>query len=184
MAVTRCGQGHFYDNEKFTQCPHCRSGAVQESVTVAFTGRQIENYAAQYIQRKSSHQHVELDEERTIGIYSGRGENKYVAGWLVCTEGPAKGSDYRIYAGFNRIGRGYDNDIVLKEDMQVSREVHCSVVYEERKNVFYAVPQGGNLVYLDGEVLEQAEPIRDGSVLRIGASSLEFAAFCKGEKKW
>ena len=23
MAVIRCNQGHYYDNEKFSRCPHC-----------------------------------------------------------------------------------------------------------------------------------------------------------------
>lgn len=184
MAVVKCGKGHFYDNEKFTQCPHCQNGEFQDDVTVAFTSRQTENFAVEYVQSKGKHQHLKLDQERTIGIYSERGENRYVAGWLVCMEGPSKGCDYRIYAGFNKIGRGYENDIVLKEDMQVSREVHCSLVYEEKRNVFYLVPKGGNLVYLNDEAIREAEEIKDGDMVRLGETSLEFAAFCKGDKKW
>lgn len=184
MAVIKCEEGHFYDNEKFVQCPHCANGAKNESITVAMSRMQIEDYAARYIHSNSSHQGVEMDKDRTIGIYAKRGSGKFVAGWLVCVEGPAKGNDYRIYAGFNRIGRGYSNDIVLKEDMQVTREEHCSVVYEEKKNVFYVIPQNGNLVYLNEMPIEGATELCGGEVVTLGESSLEFVPFCKGERRW
>lgn len=186
MAVIKCKKGHFYDDEKFAECPHCanRNDMEEDSVTRPLNTESIEYYAAQYVHDRAEHIHVEMDEERTIGLYSRREHEKCVAGWLVCIEGVSKGADYHIYAGFNRIGREQSNDIVLGYDMQVSRNTHCSVVYEEKKNEFYAVPKAGNLTYLNDELLEQAQVLTDGDKLCMGESILEFVAYCKGERRW
>lgn len=186
MAIIKCEKGHYFDNEKFAQCPHCEAGMENDTVTVALTSQQVDNYAASYIRNETGHQKIQLDDERTVGIYTQKNgdSQRYIAGWLVCVDGAAKGVDYGLYAGFNKIGRGNFNDVVLKDDLQVSRETHCSVVYEEKKNSFYVVPKLGYLTYLNGELVEQAEEISDGQVISIGESSLEFRAFCKGDKKW
>ena len=26
MAVVKCSQGHYYDDSKFDECPHCKNG--------------------------------------------------------------------------------------------------------------------------------------------------------------
>ncbi len=183
MAVIRCENGHFYDSGKYRKCPHCENGMAMDSVTVAEeSGRQIEDYAMQYGQGRDPI-FVKMDEERTVGLYSGRGTASYVAGWLVCTDGPEKGNDYRIFAGFNRIGRGFGNDIVL-QDPRVAGKNHCAVCYEEKKNRFYLTPQEGNAAYLDGELLSQAKELLEGQKIQIGSCTLELAAFCKGERRW
>ena len=40
MNLTRCEQGHYYDGEKYSSCPHCASGAgmQMDSATEAFYG--------------------------------------------------------------------------------------------------------------------------------------------------
>ncbi len=72
----------------------------------------------------------------------------------------------------------------MLDDPQVSREEHCSVIYEEKKNVFYVFPKDGNLVYAGDEMVEQAQEVSSGEVITIGGTQLEFVAFCKGEKRW
>lgn len=191
MAVIRCEHGHYYDNEKYISCPHCENGQMGheerqmgDSVTIALDNQMTEEYAAQYVRSQTAGQHIELDSEKTIGIYATRDEAKYIVGWLVCIDGPAKGTDYRLLTGFNRIGRGHSNDIVLTTDMQVSRELHCSIIYEEKKNKFYVMPQAGCLTYLREEIVDQAVEINSGDVIRVGESYLELVAFCQGDKKW
>lgn len=196
MAIIQCGNGHYYDNEKFSECPHCAmmaqaGGAQQESLTVALAqeSRQVENYAVEYIKQNAQASPVnpvvrrEPEEEKTISIYEKKGVSRCIAGWLVCVEGEEYGKDFPLYAGFNRIGRGRGNDIVLS-DPQVSREEHCSLIYEEKKNVFYLFPKDGNLVYSGDEMVERAQEVASGEVIAIGGTKLEFVAFCKGEKKW
>ncbi len=190
MAVIKCEMGHYYDNEKFSGCPHCEKKGdanvrgMEDSVTVAMDRQMTEEYAVQYVKSQTAGQYVELHTEKTHSDRGEQEEHKYIAGWLVCTEGPSEGKDYRLYAGFNRIGRGSSNDVVLTTDMQVTREVHCSIIYEEKKNVFYVMPQAGCLTYLGDEIVDQAVEISNGDVVKVGASSLELVTFCYGDRKW
>lgn len=191
MAIVTCQNGHFYDNEKFGECPHCAGPGTetQDSVTVAMAqqSREVERYAMEYLKRSAPQTHVKIsvqeDEEKTVGLYQKRGMEKCTAGWLVCIAGEAYGRDFPLYAGFNRIGRGSGNDIRLN-DNQVSRDEHCSVVYEEKKNVFYLTPKGGNLTYVGEEMVHQAQQIAGGDVITVGQTQLELAVFCTGDKKW
>lgn len=190
MAVVKCENGHYYDNSVYGECPHCQNqswneGNIRESVTVAMQ-EEIQQYAAAYVQGQgpASSAPVEFDEEKTIAIYSKLKGNDFVAGWVVCTKGPERGRSFELYHGFNRIGRGEQNDVCLAGDKKITREEHFSIVYENRKNRFFAVPQGGYITYLNGETLRQAEEIATGDVLAAGESTLEFVAFCRGDKKW
>ena len=66
----------------------------------------------------------------------------------------------------------------------MSREDHCSVVYDEKNSEFYLVPGKGSLTYLNGEPLQKATVIQDGEKIRIGKCMLIFVPFCKGERTW
>ena len=194
MAIVQCQNGHYYDNEKFNGCPHCAAlaegGTQQDSVTVALAqeARQVENYAVEYLKRTAPQQApapaaVQRDMEKTVSLYEKEGVSECIAGWLVCTEGEEYGKGFPLYAGFNRIGRSRSNDIVLT-DPHVSREEHCSVIYEEKRNVFYLFPKDGNLVYAGEGLVEQAQQITEGQDITIGETHLKFVPYCKGEKKW
>lgn len=194
MAIVQCENQHYYDDEKFPQCPHCamqakKGDAGQESVTVALAreSREVENYAIEYIKKSSPKVHVHAEpaweQQEDAGVKEQQGNTRCVAGWLVCIEGEEYGCGFPLYAGFNRIGRADGNDIILK-DPQASREEHCSVIYEERKNVFYLFPKDGNLTYLGEELAGQAQEIRHGQIITIGGTRLQFVAFCMGETRW
>ena len=194
MAIVQCENQHYYDDEKFPECPHCvmqakKGDAGQESVTVALAreSREVENYAVEYIKQSSPkvYIHVEPAQEQQKEASTGEkpGVPRCVAGWLVCVREAEYGSGFPLYAGFNRIGRASGNDIILN-DPQASREEHCSVIYEEKRNVFYLFPKDGNLTYLGEELAGQAQEIRHGQIITIGGTQLQFVAFCMGETKW
>lgn len=208
MAVVQCKNAHFYDDEKYQQCPHCaalQEKAAQDKRTAeqVSQARQIESYAAQYIRQHRSQPQVqgiqpqmpniqgqmpvdpsrEVDDENAASLYQKRGAAGYTVGWLVCVGGEEYGRDFPLYAGFNRIGRSGSNDIVLS-DVQVSMEEHCSVIYEQKKNIFYILPKAGSLVYVRDSLVQQAQEIESGEVINIGETSLELVAFCKGERRW
>lgn len=188
MAIIQCSDGHYYDNEKYDQCPHCAeksprgTEARSEGVTVALDRMETEEYAAYYVKQHAASQKVEMDEQRTVAL--GNKGREFVCGWLVCTRGVERGQDYRVYTGYNRIGRDYGNEIVIQGDLQITRKGHCMVVYEERKNGFYLVPQSGNLAYLNDHLLEKPESLVDGDKITVGESEFEFVAFCRGGRKW
>lgn len=200
MAVVRCSQGHYYDDEKFSRCPHCgiftnlKPGAGPEpghggkadcdEKTVALSGQPglSEDYSRTVA--LESEGVVPSDEQKTVGFYAPGKGNDYVTGWLVCVKGVERGRDYRLHHGFNRIGRGYGMSVCIVDDVHISRENHCAIVYDDRSNTFSLVPMGGNLVYMGGEVITEPITLSAGDVIGIGSSEFEFIAFCREGRVW
>lgn len=188
MAVTRCKNGHFYDAERFSQCPHC--GIFfddQEEKTVAFVSADLLEDEEKTVAMRPLDKDAEAvadQKDQTIGIYVEKRGADYITGWLVCTKGPEKGRDYRLRHGFNRVGRDYSMDVVVSEDSSMSREACFAIVYEDRQNRFYAVQQPGGTAYLNGMLLESPTPITTGAILETGSSEFEFIAFCREGRVW
>lgn len=183
MAIIKCEKGHFYDTNKYTRCPFCYKGELndQEDKTVQLLTSEAED-RTQKIRLTTRRDAV--DEECTIGFFSPQKGNDYVVGWVVCTEGKDKGRDFRLHHGFNRIGRDYGNDIVLAEDKTISRDSHCSIVYEDRTNQFYLIPEHGNTTYFRDGFLDEPVLLKSHDTFEIGESKMEFIAFCEGGRKW
>ena len=198
MAVVRCTRGHYFDNEKFSTCPHCTSHKTEWPES--FSGRQTDSYAAEYIRKnragaekeenagteKTDIEKINTEKsnmKKTTGISQNCEPTRYAAGWLVCIKGEEYGCNYPLYAGFNRIGRSYGCDITLTDPMVPAKE-HCSVIYEEKKNLFFVLPKDGNFVYVEEETVEGAQEIKSGQVITLGETQLELAVFCTGEKRW
>ncbi len=193
MAIIRCEMGHFYDDNRDAECPMCRQmkDGAQGDVTEGWDGQRTVSafYPAAEWQREQTislelYCREQEDAERTIGIFSKMKGNDYVAGWLVCVEGPEKGRDYRLYHGFNRLGRGTDMDIFVGEDPAISREGHCNVVYDAKNNQFLLAPVKGNLIYRDGRLVQFAEQLKTGDRFTAGNSEFEFIAFCREGHTW
>lgn len=187
-AVIECVNGHFYDSEKYITCPHCTEMQLQKQEKIMDNERtKIEEYASLYVKEYYKDKMSEDQEYKTVGIYEESKKNtfeNFVRGWLVCTEGPMKGNDYRIHYGFNRIGRDHTNDIILENDFRISKEEHCCIVYEEKKNIFYIVPKENGIVIFNGQILKESKIIGTGDIILLGDSTLEFIAFCSNDKKW
>lgn len=166
--MIKCKNGHFYDDKKYASCPYCKkrdSYLNDGELTISLKD-------------------LMLDDDKTIPAHGINNGNKYITGWLVCWEGLAKGRDYKIYDGYTRIGRGYHMDISIPEDISITRDNHCSIAYDERNNLFYLVPAGGNLVYLNGEMLTGPTLMKKQDKIQLGGSQFIFIPFCEGELKW
>lgn len=124
----------------------------------------------------------EEEDEKTVSIFSAA--QKLICGWLVCLTGPAKGRDYRIVEGRNLLGRDSSMDIVIKEDKMISRDNHCSVVYDRKKNQTWIAMGQGSLTYYNGELLRGQKALKTGDVVEIGQTRLMFIGFCEGERSW
>lgn len=109
---------------------------------------------------------------------------EYVTGWLVCTAGPEKGRDYRIYHGFNYAGRSPQMDIRIMDDEEISPEGHFAIVYEQKQNRFYLAPVKSNITYYQGELLAKPQEIETGAVIQAGNSTFAFMAFCRKDFIW
>lgn len=201
MPVVRCPQGHFYDNQRFSSCPHCgisigpREGGPEEK-----KGEKKQKSFFGWMDREkrqapeqASDKTVALceepvigreDDQKTVGYYSGAKGNDYVTGWLVCVSGPEKGRDYRLHHGFNRIGRDAGMDVQVMDDPAITRKNHCSVVYDERGRRFSVVPSSGTLTYYNNRLLTKSEILATGDEIKIGESTFVFIPFCGEDRVW
>lgn len=192
MAVTRCDAGHYYDDVKYSECPHCKNNlspvprpGLREDKTVFGAARPDVAAAALRPQVK-----VDLPapqsaaEEKTVGIFRTEKGHDPVAGWLVCTAGGERGRDFRLFAGRNFIGRSLKSAVALVDDERISREDHCSIVYEPRRAVFVIARGHGDGVLVNGARLETTLPLQTDDVIEIGGSTFVFVAFCREGRSW
>ena len=70
-----------------------------------------------------------------------------------------------------RTGTGYQMDICLADDMQITRDNHCSIVYDVNKHKFTIVPTAGSLTYVNDVLLKQPRLLYEKDVFRIGRSN-------------
>ncbi|MDD3253278.1 MAG: FHA domain-containing protein [Lachnospiraceae bacterium] len=194
MAIIRCGKGHYYDDSKFSQCPHCGiflDGEDDKTVAMAEpSGDDFNKTLAITAGKTDGRQPAAFvrptvdEDDKTISLYAETKGEDFIVGWLVCIEGPEKGRDYRLHQGFNRVGRGYNMDVAMVEDSGISREPEFAVVYDEKGNSFYAVQQPAGNAYLNGTTLEGAVPLKTGDVMKTGNTQFEFIAFCREGRVW
>lgn len=123
-----------------------------------------------------------LDGEKAQAFFR-TGEQGLFAGWLVCVKGGQKGQDFRLFPGFNRVGRRAQSDVCL-EDLRVARENHCAVVYEPKRGEFFLTPGMGTETYLNGTRLEGTKMLENGDEIGLGDSLLVFVPFCGKERTW
>lgn len=171
MGMVRCDNGHWYDNTKFSSCPHC-------GVNLKTSNQSCEMTVSYSTEGDGDSKTIHY-QTRTDGL-----GGDPVAGWLVCIKGSERGRDYRIFRGFNFIGRNAQLSIDVEGDQSISREKHAAIVYEPYKNEMYIVPIGGNVTYINGELLGDTKKIFTNDVVTIGNSEFVFVAFCLGDRKW
>lgn len=207
MAV-KCKNGHWYDPNMHRTCPHCKRASEQlrltlddveeddKTVSIADVdvslGEQLEALDILHSTETNGNQvqaeikSKQQEEDRTIsfGFLGMDSEQPPVTGWLVCIQGAQRGSDFRLHSGKNFLGRSPSMDIVLADDKTVSRDKHCSVVYDPKGNYFYLAPEKGNIVLRNGNMVERAEILQERDTLQLGETILQFIPFCQEDITW
>lgn len=186
MAIRKCSNGHHYDDSKFDECPLCKDtnsllDYMEYDETVALPYIEIDDYDETVdFHIKSGND----DDEKTIGLFSFESGTELITGWLVCIGGLARGKDYKLFHGWNKIGRNISMDIYIPEDKKISRDSHAGIVFDEKSNKFYLVNQNGTLTYLNGKLLPGTSEIVNGDRITMGDSDFIFIAFCTEERRW
>lgn len=206
--VVKCKNGHWYDPNMHRTCPHCKRASEQlrltlddveeddKTVSIADVdvslGEQLEALDILHSTETNGNQvqaeikSEQQEEDRTIsfGFFGMDSEQPPVTGWLVCIQGAQRGSDFRLHSGKNFLGRSPSMDIVLADDKTVSRDKHCSVVYDPKENHFYLAPEKGNIVLRNGNMVERAEILQERDTLQLGETILQFIPFCQEDITW
>ena len=206
--VVKCKNGHWYDPNMHRTCPHCKRASEQLRLTLddveeddkpasiadvdVSLGEQLEALDILHSTETNGNQlqaeikSEQQEEDRTIsfGFFGMDSEQPPVTGWLVCIQGAQRGSDFRLHSGKNFLGRSPSMDIVLADDKTVSRDKHCSVVYDPKGNHFYLAPEKGNIVLRNGNMVERAEILQERDTLQLGETILQFIPFCQEDITW
>ena len=183
MAVIRCEKcGMHYDDEKYRICPNCERSDLADDITVSLGADQITNEMDETVNIELS-LGQKISDDLTIGEHSPITGTSPVVGWLVCTEGPSRGRDYRLSHGWNRIGRSAEMDIYISDDKHISRK-HGALVYDDRSDRFFVVNDTGALTYLNGTMVSEPVVLKSGDVIQLGECSFVFIPYCTEDRKW
>ena len=179
MNLTRCANGHFYDAERFDECPHCNQTAIS---TVLQDDSGEKEYTKPLTEAMEAVQ--EDDGAKTVGYFGGM-SNEPVVGWLVSIEGSTFGMDFKLKTGRNFIGRAPDMDVSLTGDPTISSDKHAIILYEPRGNIFLVQPgDAKELFYLNDKVVLGATEINAYDVLSLGNTRLLFIPCCSDKFTW
>ncbi|HUK89920.1 MAG TPA: FHA domain-containing protein [Blastocatellia bacterium] len=169
----RCVKGHFFDPAKFSSCPHCGVPGLNLGPTMPHR-EQPENPLP-----------MQIDDGRTRGVLDAKLGMNPVVGWLVCTDGPSRGRDFRIFSERNFIGRANTMNICIQGDDSISRERHAVVTYNPKKNTFSLSPGEANgLVYLNNEEVDRPLELNAYDRIQVGRTELLFIPFCGDRFQW
>ena len=193
MAVVKCQNNHYYDDKKYQKCPFCNKDVSGQNNAQEVDTGENKTIAKNFHQNHSDYMPTQSlrsmvrnnavdSAQKTVGLYAAGKNSNPIAGWLVCQEGENKGRSYEIHVGKNFVGRSMTNDIHINDKM-VSREQHFTVVYEPLNIEFY-VMQGNGITYYNGEILCDAESLKEGDIIRAGSSEYIFVPFCREGRNW
>lgn len=195
MSIVRCNNGHYYDDALYNICPHCvPDSSLSDQVNDAGEEDDVRNLltimeditSSRDLEKQLTEHYMEGNEEdaRTIGLFFNDKDIQPVCGWLVCEAGPERGNSYKINAGRNFVGRSYKSDIVIYDDTSVSRENHCSVIFEPKTNKFYIMPSENAITMINGKVLKDADEITEDDQIKVGETVLRMIPYCKEGRGW
>lgn len=96
-----------------------------------------------------------------------------IIGWLVTYSHNPDGDDFRIYAGYNRIGANPVCDIMI-EDETVSGS-HAIIVYRDGRCLIKD-DLSRNGTFVNGREITEAQPLQNYDQVRVGNTYLTFVA--------
>lgn len=106
-------------------------------------------------------------------------------GWLIALGGGHIGTDFRLKAGKNFIGRNANMDVALTEDKSVSRDRHAIVVYEPKQHLYLVQPgESSSLVYKNNEVVLSPVELKAYDMITVGDVNLLFMPLCGEKFNW
>ncbi len=205
--MATCPNGHHYDAAKHAACPYCGAGGFIPTEAPGMGGGFSSTEplggasgAFSPTETPSAAPGAQPDFGATMppGSYRGGGPDPFsvettigggeggepVVGWLVCAEGPVRGADFRIHAGYNYIGRE-GGDIRLRGDSQISRQNHAMIAYDSSERTYFVGPAAGrNLIKVNGKTVLNAVEIHSFDTISIGSTKLVFVALCGEQFGW
>lgn len=117
---------------------------------------------------------------------AGVATESFVCGWLVVIDGPGKGRSVVVGPGQSAISRSAEGGIRLDfGDMFITNKQQVFVFYDDIEHEFVVAPgNGSSLNRLNGQLLATPTSMNTGDILKVGATTLRFVAFCDRSFNW
>ena len=198
--LEQCPNGHYYNSALHPTCPICAQGSIPATEPFPTTSAPGGTYMADspYMAENPGFPRTEpVSVDRSVstpstpfqptmigGDLNVPGGVEPVVGWLVCVEGPMRGNDYRLHAGYNYIGREL-GDVRISGDQQISRQNHAMVAFDDADGIYYAGPSAGrNLLKVNGKTVLNAVELNRYDIILIGTTKLMFVPLCGEHFSW
>lgn len=198
--LEQCPNGHYYNSALHPTCPICAQGSIPPTEPFPATSAPGGTYMADspYMAENPGFPRTEpVSVDRSVstpstpfqptmigGDLNVPGGVEPVVGWLVCVEGPMRGNDYRLHAGYNYIGREL-GDVRISGDQQISRQNHAMVAFDDADGIYYAGPSAGrNLLKVNGKTVLNAVELNRYDIISIGTTKLMFVPLCGEHFSW
>ncbi|GAB2674662.1 FHA domain-containing protein [Aliiglaciecola aliphaticivorans] len=120
------------------------------------------------------------------GDASNASAESFVCGWLVVVDGPGKGKSVVIGPGQSAISRSPTERITLNfGDTSITSKQQLLVIYDDENREFIVAPgNGSSLNRVNGQIVAGQTVLETGSLLKVGATTLRFVAFCDQNFNW
>ncbi len=189
MNIVKCTNGHFFDSDKYEECPYCAEKGehvfkerndLDDQKTIAGN---IANDI--FFENQLTERYLEnvRDDEKTVSLSTASGNNRPVVGWLMCISGSQKGRALSVFFGRNFAGRAKSMDIRFTDDDYISRDNHFSIVYDPKSNKFSLVPGGGE-THINNMVVNNVQQLYEDDVIEVGQTKYLFVPYCKEGRTW
>lgn len=106
-------------------------------------------------------------------------------GWVVCTQEPWRGRDFRLHSGYNLLGSGPSSDVCISWDSELTPEGDAIICYDEELKLFSFGPRSRGLpVRVNGKMVMDAVVLAPGDRLTVGSTALLFVPLCGKDFRW
>ena len=160
MKLTKCESGHFYDADKYPECPYCNpelqhhAGIVRPGGGTPAAAKTAEPYGP-------------------------------VTGWLVVMDGPARGRDLRLGEGRNFLGLDGQGCPAVLDSASSLAARQGIVVFDPADGSWCALPGSSHeLCALNGRSLLEKMPLAAGDTFTLGGAAVRFVPFCTPDRLW
>lgn len=197
IKMIECPNGHYYNAAVHAACPECaKNGAGADLGNFPKTmppsmGGNAQVASVSQTMPVNNRDYAAGGPATPFGVPTMPGGNlahdsqiEPVVGWLVCVDGPVRGTDFRIHDGYNYIGRE-EGDIHIHGDNQISRQKHAVISFYAKRQTFHIGPaEGRNIIELNGEPVFSPVEMKNFDILTVGSTKLMLVALCGDRFNW
>jgi hypothetical protein len=200
VADKRCDNGHFID-ESWDLCPYCPQDDSEPEIPVV-RPRAVDPSPARSLAQPAAEAGLKAAPppsprftsgamlalqpppmERTVAAAQLNAQKRYVVGWLVGLNGPARGESYPVRMGRNVIGRDKRSDIVIADEQASSH--HADLVFRPEERRFILMDHNStNGTYVNEHEIEPRRDLTPKDVIRIGSQKFLFTPLCHDGFHW